>query len=487
MGRRPKEIFVRTPAPSALVAGALAALLAVTTAGAATSGWTPAHFVHLPGLGIDLPQGYLPGLACPAAGDCVAVGSYEDGQFNVNGLVVSETGGVWRGGRTIVAPKGAASPPGLTPSAVTCAAVGNCAVVGSYDDAAGNVQAFVDQEVAGAWRTSVEVTLPPDALGPGQSAQLRAVVCPSVSGCVAVGSYTAAANGAVKGLVVTQGARTWVAHAVAAPPGANVDPVLDLTAVTCASARDCVAAGTYVDAQNATHGLVVAASTTPTATALDLPLNASEFPSITVGALTCVANGACVLAGSYETAGGQLEGYVASSTGATWGRASELVMPAGARDNPRVFFYGFADLACASAGNCTTGGQYIDASGDYQGFVVSEVAGAWRDATRLRLPAGAQQSGKNGGVVAVTCPAQGGCRVGAAYLDARGRYQALVESEVRNSWSAGLTLALPKGSTSVGPDGGVYGLVCRSTRVCVATGSYLNRAGDYQGFYSTLG
>jgi hypothetical protein len=487
MGRCPKEISVRKSAASALVAGALAALLAVTPLGAATTKWTPAHFVHLPGLGIDLPQGYLPGLACPAAGDCVAVGSYEDGQFNVNGLVVSETGGRWRGGRTIVAPAGAASPPGLTPSAVACGAVGNCVVVGSYNDTAGNVEAFVDQEVRGAWRASVQVRLPGDALGRGQSAQLRAVVCPSVNGCVAVGSYTAATGGAVKGLVVTQSAPTWVAHAVATPPGANVDPVLTLSAVTCAPARVCVAAGTYVDDQNATHGLVVSTSASPITTELNLPLNASAFPSTTVGALTCTAPGACVVAGSYETAGGQLEGYVATSSGGAWGRASELVMPAGSRANPRVFFYGFADLACAASGNCTTGGQYIDASGNYQGFVVNEVGGAWRAATRLRLPAGAQQAGKNGGVVAVTCPALGRCRVGAAYLDAHGRYQALVEAEVHNSWSAGVTLALPTGSTSVGPDGGVYGLVCKSTRACTATGSYLNRAGAYQGFYSTLG
>ncbi|MFI5036180.1 MAG: hypothetical protein ACHQFZ_08265 [Acidimicrobiales bacterium] len=470
---------------SALALLGLAALLA-GPAGAASAVWSPARPVHLPSRGTAVPQGYLPALACPAAGSCVAAGDYANGTTSVSGLVVTESHGVWQTGRAIVAPPDAAAAPGLTPYAVACGAVGDCTVVGSYDDATGDVQAFVDSEVSGVWRSAIRVPLPPDALGSGQVAGLRAIACPSVTRCVAAGSYTTSnAVAPVEGLVVTGAAGAWSAREIAAPAGANADPLLVLTQVACASGGACVAAGTYVDAQNATHALVADAATA-LISVLAPPPNVSAYPTVTVGALACAPAGPCELAGTYETAGGQLEGYVSASPGAVGARATELVMPAGAAASPRVFFYGFAGLACPGAGACATGGQYLDGQGRYQGFLANEFGGVWQPATALRLPAGAQQAGRNGGVVAVTCPAAGQCRAGAAYLDAAGRYQALVAGERHDAWTTSTTLALPAGARTVGVDGGVYGLVCPTASACTATGTYLDRAGNYQGFYASL-
>lgn len=466
----------------------LASVFVVTPGGALSAVWTPARLVHLPSAATAVPLGYLPALACPGVGDCVAAGDSVDTFSNVAGLVISETRGVWHAGRTLAAPVGAGAQSALTPYSVACGSVGNCVVVGSYNDAAGNVEPFVDREVKGVWRRASEVVLPSDASARGQGAGLRAVACASPTQCVAVGSYTlGVAHGAVEGLVVTLNGGTVVARGVTAPSGANFDPVVNLSQVACSRSGVCVGAGTYVDANNDTHGLLVNTAGTPTSSALVVPPNASAFSLVTLGALSCAAVGTCALVGTYETAGGQLQGFVVESSHATWHPALELVMPAGAGANPRVFFYGFASLACHASGACTTGGQYVDASGKYQGFVANEVAGTWRSATALHLPSGAQQAGRNGGVVAVACPAPGRCHAGAAYQDAQGRYQAFVVGEVHDVWTAGTTLSLPKGATSVGVDGGVYGLVCRTITSCTATGSYLDAKGNYQGFYSSLG
>ena len=162
-------------------------------------------------------------------------------------------------------------------------------------------------------------------------------------------------------------------------------------------------------------------------------------------------------------------------------------MPSGAAANPLVFYYGYADLACAAPGQCALGGQYRDAQGLYQGFLADEVGGAWRAATRLRLPAGAAQAGHNGGVVAVACPGIGSCRAGAAYVDARGRYQAYVVGERADAWTQATTLALPGRSRTVGVDGGVYALACAGYSRCAAVGTYLDRGSAYQGFIARLG
>jgi hypothetical protein len=479
---------VRPSAPR-VVALAVIASVAIATAGAAVSSrWTTAHVVRLPASATAVPNGYLPALACPGVGTCVAAGEDVKTSLYIEGLVVSETHRVWHAGRALQPPAGSFVQPDLTPYDVACGSVGNCVVVGSFYDAGSNTVPFLDREVSGVWQRAVQVTLPSDAAGNGQAAGLRSVDCASSTQCVAVGSYTATMqHGAVEGLVVTVNGATVLAHGVVAPVGANVNPLVTLSQISCPRADACVAAGTYVDAENATHTLLVNASDAPTASVLVAPANASAFPSLSVGALTCTGVGSCTVVGTYETAGGQLQAFEDQSANAVWPRASELVMPVASGANPHVFFYGFASLDCPSAGSCTTGGQYIDGAGRYQGFVDNEVAGVWRTATRLRLPAGAQQAGHNGGVVAVACPAAGRCHVGAAYLDARGHYQALVGSEVRDVWARGTTITLPAGATSVGVDGGIYGLVCRTTTSCTATGSYLDAKGNYQGFYSSLG
>ncbi len=479
---------MRSSAPRVVVLVVAACVVVATTAAAVSTRWTPAHLVRLPASATSVPNGYLPALACPGVGTCVAAGEDAKASLYIEGVVVSETHRVWHAAQMLKPPAGSFVQPDLTPYSVACGSVGNCVVVGSFYDAASDTVPFIAREIKGVWQRAVQVALPDDAAALAQAAGLRAVSCSSSLACVAVGSYTANTTDApVEGLVVTIKGATVLAHGVVAPNDANANPFVTLSQVACAGPDTCMAAGTYIDAENATHALVVNATDAPTASVLVEPANASAYTSVTVGSLACGGVGSCAVVGTYETSGGQVQGFEAESSHATWPRASELVMPATARANPHVFFYGFTSLSCHVPGTCTTGGQYIDATGRYQGFVDNEVAGQWRTATKLRLPAGAQMAGPNGGVVAVACPRAGRCHVGAAYLNAHGQYEALVGSEVGNVWTTGTTLALPAPATSVGVDGGIYGLVCPSATSCTATGSYMDLHGNYQGFYSSLG
>ncbi|HVB70193.1 MAG TPA: hypothetical protein VND83_01655 [Acidimicrobiales bacterium] len=479
---------MRSSFPRVVALVVTACVVVATSAAAVSTRWTPAHLVRLPASATSVPNGYLPALACPGVGTCVAAGEDAKASLYIEGVVVSETHRVWHAAQVLKPPVGAFVQPDLTPYSVACGSVGNCVVVGSFYDAASDTEPFIVREVNGVWQRAVQVALPGNAASLAQAAGLRAVACSSRLGCVAVGSYTAnTTDSPVEGLVVTINGATVLAHGVVAPADANTNPFVTLSQVACARSDACVAAGTYIDADNATHAMMVDATDSPTASVLVEPANASAYPSVTVGALACGGVGSCAVVGTYETSGGQVQGYEAESSHATWPRASELVMPAQARANPHVFFYGFAGLACHAPNACTTGGQYIDATGRYQGFVDNEVAGQWRSATTLRLPASAEMAGPNGGVVAVACPGAGRCHVGAAYLNAHGQYEALVESEVANVWTAGTTLTLPAPSTSVGVDGGIYGLVCPTAAWCTATGSYVDIHGNYQGFYSSLG
>ncbi len=465
---------------------AILALGASSLVGAAnpTTTWGRATRAVLPGGASGLPQGYLPTLACPAVGDCVAAGMYADAAGAPRGLVLTESAGRWLAPRTIAAPPGAAASPGLTPSAVACAAAGWCAVVGSYQGASGTTLAFTLSEVAGRWGATREAPLPADAATTGQLAQLRSVACPATGRCVAVGTYVTTGS-ATSGLALAQSGTAWGRPTeLRAPADANLASLLSVTQIDCPAAGTCSAIGTYLDTDNVQHGIVVSATAGHwgAVQTVSPPPDASLYSHVTLSALACPSAGTCWVVGTYYDHAGATELLALRIVQGRVGHTAAIAAPPDAGTNPRAFYYGYVDLACASATTCAAGGQYVDQAGRYQGFLVDAAGGQWGRAQRLTLPAGAVQAGHNGGVVALSCPQAGACRAGAAYEDAAGHYQALVASQVDGRWRAGTRVVLPADGTSVGIDGGVYALVCPAPSACTAVGSYLVGATRYEGF-----
>jgi hypothetical protein len=83
--------------------------------------------------------------------------------------------------------RGAASPSSFVTS-VSCGAAGNCAAVGFYDTPARRTPGFVISENNGTWGTAKE---PPGlaALNKGGLAPINAVSCATAGNCSAGGSY----------------------------------------------------------------------------------------------------------------------------------------------------------------------------------------------------------------------------------------------------------------------------------------------------------
>jgi hypothetical protein len=131
------------------------------------------------------------GLACPAAGDCVVVGSYTDwdtiGQPTF-GNILSETSGKWGGG---VSPAGT-----NTVNLVACASPGYCAAVGSTTTPAG----FLISEWHGTWGQAIG----PGGLPSNAADQLNAVACPPrVTLCIVGGNETTP-KGGTQAFIVSQ-------------------------------------------------------------------------------------------------------------------------------------------------------------------------------------------------------------------------------------------------------------------------------------------
>ena len=473
---------------TALWIATLSTIALATTAGASTNpNWGGASIAALPGGGSGVYQGYLPFLSCPSAGNCVAGGSYVAGT-NQAGLLLNEVGGVWRAPVAAVPPSDAASTSsgGVSIYGVACGAVGNCSAVGTYYDKSNNLESFVKNEVGGRWLASTKIVMPSNALASNQSAMVHSISCKAIGSCSAVGTYEASATPSanIEGFATSEvGGRWLAAREIALPAVVRGNPNVTLNQVACTSDGNCSAVGSFIDANNITHALVVneVKRAWRPATPLALPGNASEYSGASLSEVTCASAGSCSAVGTYNTSSG-VQGMTASEVRGVWQRATQLQLPANAATNPHVLFFGFQGIACPSAGNCASGGQYIDSSGLYQGFLINEVNSRWEPATELSLPPGAHQASKNGGVVTVSCSAPGSCSAGAAYLDAAGSYQALTINEVNRVWQLGQRLTLPAGASGVGIYGGIYAITCQTSGACEGIGSYLDSSSNYQGF-----
>jgi hypothetical protein len=480
--------FRRTVLLAAPLSLMLWALPAAATATAPQ--WHAAKVASLPSGATGLPDGFLPALSCPSAGNCSAGGSYYDSAGNVQGLVLREVKGVWKSPSRLIPPSQADADPSLTINSLSCSTAGNCVAVGSFEDTHSNGLSFVADEVKGVWKRAVNVALPANAGSTVQNSELHSVLCWSPGNCSAIGSYldNSQPTGYAQGFEVNEARGKWGrAQETKLPVDANVDPYVDINQVACTHAGNCLAVGSYINKDNATEGLVIpeVRGAWKNAAVVVLPGNASAYPGASLSEVDCVATGDCTALGTYTNASADIEGMTVVQTHGAWARAVAMAMPSGAAANPHTFFYGYGGLSCASIGNCSAGGQYLVGTSTYEGFFIDEVKGVWQTANEMGLPGGSEMAGKNGGVVAVSCRSAGNCSAGAAYLDGSSSYQALVVNEVGGHWLTGQKITLPTGNNTVGIDGGVYGLICHRTGPCTATGSYLKTLTNYAGFTVT--
>jgi hypothetical protein len=139
--------------------------------------------------------------------------------------------------------------------------------------------------------------------------------------------------------------------------------------------------------------------------------------------LSCASAGNCSAGGSYADSSDSMQAFVVSQAGGTWRKAKEVAAVLNTGGNAEVY-----SVSCATPGNCTTGGYYYDSSGNDQGFVVSKVGGTWRRARQVPRLAALNTSG-DAQVISVSCAAANHCSAGGTYTDKAGNVQAFVVSK----------------------------------------------------------
>ena len=135
----------------------------------------------------------LSSVSCAAAGNCSAGGSYKDSQGHRRVFVVSQANGTWGTAEEVPGIAALSRRGNATISSVSCATAGNCSAGGSYADSSGHFQAFVVSQANGTWGTAEEVP-GTAALDQGENATIDSVSCATAGNCSAGGSYTDGSN-----------------------------------------------------------------------------------------------------------------------------------------------------------------------------------------------------------------------------------------------------------------------------------------------------
>ena len=277
-------------------------------------------------------------------------------------------------------------------------------------------------------------------------------------------------------MLVSETDGTWEAPiAVTMPAGAPPDPRVEFTALSCPSVGNCSAVGEYRDGTENEQGFLLSESAGVWGAGVEVSLPANASPSesnVRLRRLSCPSAGNCTVVGNYVDASGNWQGFLASETAGSW-NANSIVpsLPANAASNSEDRMR-TGGVSCVSAGNCTVVGDYTDSSGNTQGFVLKETAGTWGTGVETTPPANSASNPKME-FDSLSCPSVGNCAAVGEYTDSSGDNEGLMSSEASDTWSTGVEATMPAGARTE-PDATIYEVQCPSEGNCTAVGNYIS-------------
>jgi len=327
---------------------------------------------------------------------------------------------------------------------------------------------------AASWGTAEEVP-GTAALNTAGQAGTEAVSCTSAGTCGAGGYYYSADNPGVSPFTTAAANGTW--QTAQAMQGNHLNEAV-IDQLSCSSAGNCSAAGQYVPEPVYTELFVATETNGVWGKGQLMPgiekLNGSGYAK--VNGLSCPAAGDCSAVGSAIPSNGPPDGYFISENNGVWGKATDVTGLAHLSPGGPA---GVDAVSCPAVGDCSAGGNYEDAAGHQQAFVVDRAGGTWGTAREVPGSAALNQ-GEYAGINAVSCTSAGNCVAG-GYSTGRSHHaQALLVTEKNGVWG---TAERVPGFAALNTTGGqINTLSCGAAGNCAAGGYYTDSSGVQQAF-----
>ncbi|MFZ0664358.1 MAG: fibronectin type III domain-containing protein [Acidimicrobiales bacterium] len=188
------------------------------------------------------------GIWCTATtANCTIVGFYEDTSQHGQALADTETNGSWAQAVEISLPSDADPAGSASLQGISCPVAGNCEAVGTYENSSGDSVPMAAAETSGTWMPATGISLPNGAVVGGMMVfnQLQTISCTSIGNCVAGGAYSTSTGGS-PAFFVNETAGVWAQGTPLSPPSnADTGGYSNVNGVSCTQDGTCELAGTY--------------------------------------------------------------------------------------------------------------------------------------------------------------------------------------------------------------------------------------------------
>jgi hypothetical protein len=315
-------------------------------------------------------------VACASANTCSAIGTYQDNNpvaSRTEGFVANERSGHWGRARQILLPASNYNP-FVTIAQIACSSSADCVGVGSFINANDVTEALVVDEVNGPWHRGEALTLPSDA-SRFAGASVSEVTCLNNSSCSTFGTFNSS-TGAIEAMSATETGGVWTtASELTMPANAAANPhvfLFGFGGIACASSDDCSVGGQYRDSAGGYQGFLEDETNGAWSPAVELTLpsnGSSGGQNGGIVALSCPSAGNCEASGSYLDTAGNYQAVVVGEVNGVWQHGSEVTLPSGAVtvgvDG------GIYAINCANATSCVGVGSFLKGATTYEGFTLA--------------------------------------------------------------------------------------------------------------------
>jgi hypothetical protein len=328
---------------------------------------------------------YLNGVTCASANDCWAVGYYNNGSGGSGfGQTLSEH---WNGSSWMIVP----SPNSSTTqtnylNAVTCTSGMNCWAVGYYFTASG-----VAQTLAEHWDGTSWSIVPSNNSSPAQNNYFYDVTCTSAANCWAVGYFF---NGTATQALIERWDGTAWASAIS-PTNAN-----RLFGVTCVSSAECWAVGDYFPSG---HAQTLIEHWDGTSWAIVPSPNSNPEQDNTLYSVTCSSAADCWAVGSYDPGGDSSLSLIEYWNGRTLCPTCPMWVIVSSPNNGPTYLN---DVTCTSNTNCWAVGYYFDNETTFRYYSLTE---QWNGSSWAIVTSSNRPSPNNNYLYGVTCASASEC------------------------------------------------------------------------------
>ena len=471
------------------VAVCVALLSVIGHADAATIEWseaTPPVFAD--GFLSASSEVILYSVSCVSAGDCTAVGSAQNSDSREEAFTMTSTDGVWGQAEPAVFADGVQS---STPFAefywVSCVSAGDCTAVGTFWNRDDRLEAFTMTSTDGVWGQGE-----PAAFASGvehavlPSAYFNSVSCASAGNCTAVGTFRSATGREAFTMTSNDGVWGQPTPAVFANGVQNTSPNAYFRSVSCASAGNCTAVGYFWSAAGGYQAFTMTSNdgvwgqARPAVFASGVQ-NAS--PTSFFNSVSCVPSGKCIAVGRFKNAAGGYEAITMTLADGVWALPEAAVFSSGVQH--ALPNGSFSSVSCAASGKCTAVGRFKSAAGDDQPFTMTSTDGVWAQARPAVFASGVQNTAPDAEFNSVSCAVAGYCTAVGEFLNAAGSWEAFTMTSTDGAWGQARPAVFASGVQDTSPYSQLDSVSCGSVGSCTAVGPFRSAEGNSASFTMT--